>query len=117
MGLQKYPNGTASFLEEGIVRRELSDNYCFYTPEHYDTLDGAMGWARDSLKLHQSDVREYIYTTNEMETSQTHDDLWNAAQIQLVQEGKMHGFLRMYWAKKNSGMDTVTRNSTPDRSV
>ena len=31
---------------------------------------------------------------------QTHDDLWNAAQIQMVQEGKMHGYLRMYWAKK-----------------
>lgn len=35
-----------------------------------------------------------------MENSKTHDDLWNACQNQMIITGKMHGFLRMYWAKK-----------------
>ena len=52
------------------------------------------------MELHSSDPREYVYTKKQLENAQTHDDLWNAAQLQLVEEGKMHGFLRMYWAKK-----------------
>lgn len=98
--LKKYPNGTAAFLEEGIVRRELSDNYVFYTKHDYDSLQGAAGWARESLEMHQSDQREWIFSREEMEEAMTHDDLWNAAQLQLVREGGMHGFMRMYWAKK-----------------
>jgi hypothetical protein len=34
------------------------------------------------------------------EKGQTHDKLWNAAQLEMVHAGKMHGFMRMYWAKK-----------------
>jgi deoxyribodipyrimidine photo-lyase len=96
----KYASGTASFLEEGIVRRELSDNFCYYTPNDYDALTGAASWAQDSLQLHASDVREHLYSTQQLERGETHDDLWNAAQLQVVREGRMHGFLRMYWAKK-----------------
>ena len=96
----KYANGTASYLEEGIVRRELSDNYCFYDPYRYDQLTAAADWAQDTLQVHSNDTREYIYTLQEFEEGRTHDDLWNAAQLQAVQDGKMHGFLRMYWAKK-----------------
>ena len=46
------------------------------------------------------DKREYLYSYEQLEQGKTHDDLWNAAQLQMVGEGKMHGFLRMYWAKK-----------------
>ena len=91
--------GLPSFAEESIVRRELADNYCFYEPQ-YDSLDAAAGWARQSLELHAKDPREHVYTRTQLEHAQTHDDLWNASQRQLVLEGKMHGFLRMYWAKK-----------------
>lgn len=56
-----------------------------------------MGWDHC---IHRKDKRPYLYTREELEMSKTHDDLWNSAQIQLVKEGKMHGFLRMYWAKK-----------------
>ena len=98
--LNKYANGTASFVEEGLVRRELSDNYCYYAPNDYDSLDAAAGWARETLETHASDEREYIYSLEEFEQGKTHDDLWNAAQLQVVREGRMHGFLRMYWAKK-----------------
>jgi len=98
--LKKHSNGTAAYIEEGVVRRELSDNFVYYTPDGYDSLDGAAGWARDSLELHASDERENEYTWKELEIGMTHDDLWNAAQLQLVREGGMHGFMRMYWAKK-----------------
>jgi deoxyribodipyrimidine photo-lyase len=98
--LKKYPNGTASYIEEGIVRRELSDNFVYYSPDNYDSLETAAVWAQDSLNLHAADEREYIYSLTEFQEATTHDDLWNAAQTQLNIEGKMHGFLRMYWAKK-----------------
>lgn len=95
-GLSK---GSESFLEEAIVRRELSDNFCWFQ-EKYDSLEGAAGWARETLQVHEKDKREYLYSREELEAGKTHDDVWNAAQLQMVKEGKMHGFLRMYWAKK-----------------
>ncbi|GAB6183912.1 deoxyribodipyrimidine photo-lyase [Thermodesulfovibrio hydrogeniphilus] len=88
-----------AFLEELIVRKELSDNFCFYEP-NYDNINGAPQWARESLEKHKSDKREYVYTLEHFENAETHDPLWNAAQLQMVREGKMHGYLRMYWAKK-----------------
>ena len=98
---QKYPSdATSSFLEEGIVRRELSDNYLYYAPNDYDKLSAAYDWARETLESHATDQREYVYTVKELEYGMTHDDLWNSAQLQAVHDGKMHGFLRMYWAKK-----------------
>lgn len=98
--LNKYANGTASYIEEGVVRRELSDNYVYYSPNDYDALTAAAGWAQETLQVHSRDPREYVYTLDELETGHTYDDLWNAAQLQVVREGQMHGFLRMYWAKK-----------------
>lgn len=95
----KSKEGVEAFCEEAIVRRELSDNFCFYN-ENYDNLKGVTDWARITLDAHRKDKRVYVYTRKELDESQTHDDLWNAAQIQLRKEGKMHGFLRMYWAKK-----------------
>eukprot|EP00534_Pseudo-nitzschia_fraudulenta_P007712 CAMPEP_0201150512 /NCGR_PEP_ID=MMETSP0851-20130426/11645_1 /ASSEMBLY_ACC=CAM_ASM_000631 /TAXON_ID=183588 /ORGANISM="Pseudo-nitzschia fraudulenta, Strain WWA7" /LENGTH=658 /DNA_ID=CAMNT_0047427197 /DNA_START=470 /DNA_END=2446 /DNA_ORIENTATION=- len=102
-GLRKHnrdAEGKASFVEEGFVRRELSDNFLWYAPDAYDTIEAGAQWAQDSLELHSYDPREYIYTLDEFESGKTHDDLWNAAQLQVVRTGKMHGFLRMYWAKK-----------------
>lgn len=96
---KSHSESVASFVEEGVVRRELSDNFCYYN-EKYDSIEGAADWARKTLKDHKKDKREYLYTREELEEGKTHDDLWNAAQLQLVQEGKLHGFLRMYWAKK-----------------
>lgn len=95
----KYSESVAAFCEEAIVRRELADNFCFYN-EKYDKVEGTNDWAIKSLNAHRKDKREYIYTLEQFEKGRTHDDLWNAAQKQLVKMGKMHGFLRMYWAKK-----------------
>ncbi|XP_049453920.1 CPD photolyase [Epinephelus fuscoguttatus] len=89
----------SSFIEELVVRRELTDNFCFYN-EKYDRVEGAYEWAQKTLKDHAKDKRPYLYTREQLEKAKTHDKLWNAAQYQMVAEGKMHGFLRMYWAKK-----------------
>eukprot|EP00099_Drosophila_melanogaster_P025311 NP_724615.1 uncharacterized protein Dmel_CG18853 [Drosophila melanogaster] len=76
-----------------------ADNFCFYN-EHYDSLKGLSSWAYQTLDAHRKDKRDPCYSLEELEKSLTYDDLWNSAQLQLVREGKMHGFLRMYWAKK-----------------
>ena len=95
-----------AFIEEAVVRRELSDNYCYYNNDGYDRLDGLYpqfgnkSWAQESLAAHAGDKREVTYTQDELEQGQTTDDLWNAAQLQMVHGGKMQGFMRMYWAKK-----------------
>ena len=88
-----------SFLEELIVRRELSDNFCYFN-NNYDSFNGFKDWAKDSLTIHKKDKREFSYTLEQFEKAGTHEDLWNAAQMEMVQTGKMHGYMRMYWAKK-----------------
>ena len=88
-----------AFLEELVVRRELSDNFCLYNPR-YDSVEGFPAWARQTLGKHETDPREALYTLSRMENAETGDPLWNAAQAQLVSTGKMHGYLRMYWGKR-----------------
>jgi deoxyribodipyrimidine photo-lyase len=87
-----------SFVEELIVRRELSDNFCYYN-RHYDSFEGFPNWAKKSLDDYRVDEREYLYSRAELEKGKTHDDLWNSAQIEMVKLGKMHGYMRMYWAR------------------
>jgi len=93
------PASKTAFLEELVVRRELADNFCLHNA-HYDEFKGFQPWAKQTLNRHRDDVREYLYTVGQFEGSLTHDDLWNAAQREMVTTGKMHGFMRMYWAKK-----------------
>jgi deoxyribodipyrimidine photo-lyase len=92
-------HGIDSLIEEMIVRKELADNFCYYD-DNYDNLESAPGWARVSLDKHRDDPREFIYSLEQLEKAQTHDPAWNASQRQLTQTGKMHGYMRMYWAKK-----------------
>jgi deoxyribodipyrimidine photo-lyase len=89
----------AAFLEELIVRRELAINFALRNP-HYDRLEGCPDWGRASLQKHIVDPREWIYTRDELEQARTHDDLWNACQREMVISGRMHNYMRMYWAKK-----------------
>jgi len=91
--------GQEAFLEELIVRRELSMNFVFYH-EKYDSFESIPEWARKTLKAHQKDKRPYVYTLQELESAKTHDPYWNAAQKEMVFKGKMHGYMRMYWGKK-----------------
>jgi len=93
------PESKKVFLEELIVRRELSDNFCYFN-KNYDSFNGFHDWAKTSLNDHRKDEREFVYTLEKFENANTHEDLWNAAQMEMVTRGKMHGYLRMYWAKK-----------------
>jgi len=88
-----------SFLEELIVRKELADNYVLYNP-NYDNFEGLPDWAKKTLNKHLEDPRDYIYSLKQFEEGKTHDPIWNAAQLQMVKSGYMHGYVRMYWAKK-----------------
>jgi deoxyribodipyrimidine photo-lyase len=88
-----------AYLEQLIVRRELSMNFCHYNSD-YDTLACLPDWARETLAEHAYDEREHLYTLEEFEAGRTHDPYWNAAQREMVLTGKMHSYMRMYWGKK-----------------
>jgi len=88
-----------ALLEELVVRKELADNFCYYN-SNYKVLAGAKDWAKKTLAECSHDKREYLYSLAELESGQTHDKAWNAAQAQMQKTGKMHGYMRMYWAKK-----------------
>ena len=88
-----------SFVNELLVWREVSINYVAYN-RHYDSLEGADRWAKETLREHADDARPHVYTLKQFEESRTHDALWNAANNQMVRSGWMHNYLRMYWAKK-----------------
>lgn len=87
------------FLEELVVRRELSMNFVFYN-DRYDTIHSLHDWAKKTLSDHENDKREYIYSLDTLENAETHDPYWNAAQKEMVLTGKMQGYMRMYWGKK-----------------
>jgi deoxyribodipyrimidine photo-lyase len=91
--------GSAAFLEELIVRRELAINFVSGNPL-YDQYACLPVWAQKTLEKHRSDPREYSYTLHELEQASTHDPYWNAAQDQMRTSGRMHAYMRMYWGKK-----------------
>jgi deoxyribodipyrimidine photo-lyase len=91
--------GVNAFLEELIVRRELSLNFVHYN-DRYDVYDGLPFWARKTLAAHREDERPAVYTEAELAAAATHDPYWNAAQQEMAVTGKMHGYMRMYWGKK-----------------
>jgi deoxyribodipyrimidine photo-lyase len=91
--------GRDAYLEELIVRRELSMNFVHYNAQH-GSIEGLPDWCRKTLAGHERDPREYLYAVEEFEAAATHDPYWNAAQREMVVAGKMHGYMRMYWGKK-----------------
>jgi deoxyribodipyrimidine photo-lyase len=88
-----------SYFNELIVWRELAINFVRYTST-YDSPECAESWAKTTIAEHARDEREHLYTLDQLESAQTHDDLWNAGQMQMARHGWMHNYLRMYWAKK-----------------
>jgi deoxyribodipyrimidine photo-lyase len=88
-----------AFLDELVTWRELSFNCCAER-RNYDDYDSLPQWARNSLAAHAGDSRPHQYTLEQLERAETHDALWNAAQRQLVREGRIHNYLRMVWGKK-----------------
>ena len=95
----KLTSAKESYFNELIAWRELAINFVWHTNK-YDSAECAEDWAKKTIAEHARDERERIYTIAELEGAQTYDELWNAAQIQMVEQGWMHNYLRMYWAKK-----------------
>jgi deoxyribodipyrimidine photo-lyase len=90
---------TEAFLDQVITWRELGFNSCQMRND-YDQFESLPAWALKTLRLHTRDQRSYVYTLEQFERAKTHDPLWNAAQTQLVREGRIHNYLRMLWGKK-----------------
>ncbi|HEY1659382.1 MAG TPA: deoxyribodipyrimidine photo-lyase [Candidatus Sulfotelmatobacter sp.] len=88
-----------AFLDQLIIWRELSINFVRFNPD-YDNFESAEPWAHRTLAKHARDRRSSIYTARQLENAETHDPLWNAAQMQMVTSGWMHNYMRMYWGKK-----------------
>jgi deoxyribodipyrimidine photo-lyase len=88
-----------SFLDELVTWRELGYNTC-WQQANYDQYESLPEWAQLTLKKHRKDRRAFVYSLEEFEQAETHDPLWNAAQRQLLQEGRIHNYLRMLWGKK-----------------
>ena len=88
-----------SFVEELFVRRELSMNFVYYNDD-YNSLSNLPGWAKQTLREHKNDERKYVYTSEQLENAETHDEYWNAAKREMVYTGYMHNYMRMYWGKK-----------------
>lgn len=88
-----------SFLDELVTWRELG--FAFNTHRRdFDSFDSLPDWAKATLAKHADDAREPVYNRARLEAADTHDTLWNAAQTQLLREGRLHNYLRMLWGKK-----------------
>ncbi|MEP7075058.1 MAG: deoxyribodipyrimidine photo-lyase [Acidobacteriota bacterium] len=87
-----------AYLEELIVRRELSYNFTLHN-EQYNSLESLPAWPQKTMREHIDDARQFIYSLKELENGETHDELWNAAQREMVVTGEMHNYVRMLWGK------------------
>ncbi|MFI5075951.1 MAG: deoxyribodipyrimidine photolyase [Vicinamibacteria bacterium] len=91
--------GAEAFLDQLVTWREIGFNAAAHLAGHdrYDTLPA---WARTTLAAHARDPRPHRYDRDTFERAATHDPLWNAAQRELVRDGRIHTYLRMLWGKK-----------------
>ena len=90
-----------AFLEELLVRRELAFNYCLHTEVAAQLrVESLPRWAQETLAVHATDAREHLYSLEQLDRGETADPVWNAAQRELREEGRIHGYLRMLWGKK-----------------
>jgi len=99
-----------AFLEQAVIRRELSFNLCFYNRD-YASLAALPDWARKTLDQHRGDRRKPSYSYEELENAATYDEVWNLAQRQLLTRGTIHGYLRMLWGKK-----IIEWSDTPEKA-
>ncbi|MBN1771222.1 MAG: deoxyribodipyrimidine photolyase [Deltaproteobacteria bacterium] len=90
---------TEAFLDQLVTWRELGLNRCVFD-ESSARWESLPAWARATLAAHARDRRPHRYAVEELERAATHDRLWNAAQTQLLREGRLHNYLRMLWGKR-----------------
>jgi deoxyribodipyrimidine photo-lyase len=101
-----------AFLDQVVTWRELGFNTCATRPHDYDRYESLPAWARTTLAAHAGDERAHVYPFEVLEAGRTHDPLWNAAQGQLVREGRIHNYLRMLWGKK-----VLEWSATPEQAL
>lgn len=89
-----------AFLDQLVTWRELGFNTCWYRPDDYDRFEGLPNWAQQTLLAHERDRRPFLYDRGQFDRAATHDQLWNAAQLELREDGWMHNYMRMLWGKK-----------------
>ncbi len=96
---KEAPQGSKdAYHEELIVRRELSYNMTRHNPK-YDSLEALPAWVHKTMRAHADDERQFIYSLEQLEAGETHDELWNACQREMVVTGEMHNYVRMLWGK------------------
>lgn len=95
----RQADSVAAFLEELLVRRELAQNFVYYTPD-YDRFTCIPTWAQTTLRAHRADARTPEYDRVELDAAATDDPYWNAAMNEMKASGYMHNYMRMYWGKK-----------------
>jgi deoxyribodipyrimidine photo-lyase len=98
-GWWKMSPAAEAFLDQLITWRELGFNFASHRTD-YDQYESLPDWAQRTLREHAKDKREKVYSLQDFEDANTHDELWNAAQTQLIREGRIHNYLRMLWGKK-----------------
>ena len=98
-GWWRMSEAAEAFLDELITWREIGFNMC-WQKEDYERYESLPDWALKTLTAHAKDRRRYLYKLEDFEAASTHDALWNAAQTQLLTEGRIHNYLRMVWGKK-----------------
>jgi deoxyribodipyrimidine photo-lyase len=98
-GFWNLGSNAEAFMDQLMTWREIGFNMCALDPE-YDRYESLPTWAQKTLADHAKDARPYVYSLEEFDQARTHDALWNAAQRQLVHEGRIHNYLRMLWGKK-----------------
>ena len=99
-GFWNTSESAEAFLDQILTWRELSFNRTFREIDTYDHYETLPDWALKTLNKHREDPREYVYDLEQFEAAQTHDEIWNAAQREIVQTGVMHNYMRMLWGKK-----------------
>ena len=100
-----------AFLEEAVIRRELSFNFCFFNEAH-SSIAALPDWARKTLAEHESDRRKPLYSREQIERGDTYDEVWNLAHAGLLRRGTIHNYLRMLWGKK-----ILEWSATPEDAV
>ena len=98
-GWWSMSTSTEAFIDQLVTWRELGQGYCHYE-EDYQSYESLPAWALETLEYHSTDRRPWLYSYEDFEAAATHDEIWNAAQRQLVEEGTLHNYLRMLWGKK-----------------
>ena len=99
-GWWKFTPSTEAFIDELVTWRELGFNMASHCPDTYQSLDSLSSWAKATIAAHAKDPRPHLYSLQQLERGQTHDELWNAAMGQLRRDGWFHNYLRMLWGKK-----------------